>query len=124
MRIGGIFNQFIQIRTNQMKKIISILAITLASFARADYKDTSNIKIELISVWTASGDILVQTKPIHSIQGLACTSDYWLKLSETAAGYDGTLSMLLSAQATQATVTVRAYDDQGTDFCKLGGLSG
>jgi len=108
----------------QMKKIISILAITLASFAQGDYQDTSNLKIELISVWATSGDILVQTKPKHNIQGLSCTSDYWLKLSETAAGYDGTLSMLLSAQATQTTVTVRAYDDQGTDFCKLGGLSG
>ena len=102
-----------------MKKIISILAITLASFSHGDYKDTSNIKIKLISVWTSSGDILVQTNPKHNIQGLACTSDYWLKLDKTAAGYDGTLSMLLSAQATQATVTVRAYDDQGTDFCRL-----
>ena len=107
-----------------MKKIISILAITLASFSHADYNDTNNIKIELVSVWTTSGDILVQTNPKHTIQGLSCTSDYQLKLSETAVGYDGTLSMLLSAQATQATVTVRAYDDQGTDFCKLGGLSG
>lgn len=102
-----------------MKIIISILAITLACFAHADYKDTSNIKIELVSVWTTSGDILVQTSPKHNIQGLGCSSDYWLKLSQTAQGYDGTLSMLLSAQSTQAKVTVRAYDDQGTDFCRL-----
>jgi len=102
-----------------MKKIISILAITLASFSHGDYKDTSNIKIKLISVWTSSGDILVKTNPKHNIQGLSCTSDYWLKLSETALGYDGTLSMLLSAQATQAKVTIRAIDDQGTDFCRL-----
>jgi hypothetical protein len=55
-----------------MKIIISILAITLTCFARADYKDTSNIKIELVSVWTTNGDILVQTSPKHSISGLAC----------------------------------------------------
>jgi len=59
-----------------MKKIISILAITLASFSHADYNDTNNIKIELVSVWTTSGDILVQTNPKHTIQGLSCTSDY------------------------------------------------
>ena len=102
-----------------MKKFVLILAITIASFAYGDYKDTGNVKIELVSVWTENGDILVQTKPKHSIQGLVCTSDYWLKLNKTAIGYEGTLSMLLSAQATQATVTVRAYDDQGTDFCRL-----
>ena len=32
-----------------MKIIISTLAITLASFSHADYKDTSNIKIELVN---------------------------------------------------------------------------
>ena len=102
-----------------MKKITPLLAIAFVGFAHSDYVDTSNLKIELISVWTTSGDILVQTNPKHNIQGLACTSDYWLKLSETALGYDGTLSMLLSAQATQAKVTIRAIDDQGTDFCRL-----
>ena len=102
-----------------MKKIISILAITLASFSHADYNDTNNITIELISVWTTSGDILVQTKPKHNIQGLGCSSDFWLKLNKTAGGYDGTLSILLSAQATQSKVIIRDYDDQGTDLCRL-----
>ena len=57
------------------------------------------MKIKLVSVWTVSGDILVKASPKHSTSGLACGSDYWLKLSKTAIGYQGTLSMHLSAQA-------------------------
>jgi len=103
-----------------MKNLIILLTLILVNGSYADYKDTNNVKIQLVSVWTESGDILVQTSPKHDISGLGCGSDYWLKLSKTAIGYDGTLSMLLSAQATQAKVTVRAHDDQGTDFCRLG----
>ena len=106
-----------------MNKAVLIGIFTLLGMisfnGNADYKDTGNVTIQLVSVWTVSGDILVQTKPKHSITGLGCSSDYWLKLSKTAAGYKGTLSMLLSAQASQSKVTIRAVDDQGTDFCRL-----
>ena len=102
-----------------MKKLLFLLATFVVSTTYADYRDTGNVTIKLVSVWTDSGDILVQTNPRHDISGLNCSSDYWLKLNKSNSGYEGALSILLSAQATQSKVTVRAYDDQGTDFCRL-----
>ena len=103
-----------------MKNLLILLAAIVTASSYADYKDTGNVTINLLSVWADGGDILVQTNPKHDISGLGCGSDYWLKLNKSNAGYEGTLSMLLSAQATQVKVTVRAHDDQGTDFCRLG----
>ena len=102
-----------------MKNILFLITTIIAGYTFADYKDTGNVTIKLVSVWTDSGDILVQTNPRHDISGLNCSSDYWLKLNKSNPGYEGALSILLSAQATQSKVTVRAYDDQGTDFCRL-----
>lgn len=83
----------------------------------AGYQDSHNLTVEQISVWGSSGQLLVQTKPKHSIEGLGCSSDYWLK--KTDEGYDALLSILLAAQMAKKTITVRAVDDAGTDFYRL-----
>ena len=93
--------------------------LLVMSGANAAYKDTSNVKIHFISAWASDGGVLVQTNPQHSIDGLGCESAYWLKLSADQAGYNTVIAMLLSAHVTQMPVTVRAVDDQGTDFCRL-----
>jgi hypothetical protein len=80
-------------------------------------KDTE-AKVEFLSVWTNSGDLLVQTNPKHDITDLNCTNDYWLVLDKSELGYEPTLSILLSAQVTQKTVVFRAEDVNG-EFCRL-----
>lgn len=102
-----------------MKKYLVITALFLSSYASAAYKDTGNVKVHLVSAWASEGGILLQTNPQHSIEGLGCDSSYWLKLNVDQPGYNAIVSMLLSAQATQKPITVRAVDDQGTDFCRL-----
>ena len=102
-----------------MKFPLVTLLLSISCITNAAYKDTSNVKVHLISVWSSSGDVLVQINPQHNIDGLECESAYWLKLNKDAAGHDSTLSLLLSAQVTQKPVTVRAYDDAGSDFCRL-----
>lgn len=88
----------------------------------ASHKDTSDVNIELVSVWTSDGDVLVQTNPRHDISGLTCTDNYWLVLDKSAIGYETTLSMLLAAQASSAKVTVRASDDNSHNICRLSRL--
>ena len=99
-----------------MKYFVIIIGILISSLASAAYKDTGNVKVQLISAWASEGGILLQTNPQHSIEGLSCESSYWLKLNVDQPGYSAIVSMLLSAQATQRPITVRAVDDQGTDF--------
>ncbi len=104
----------------RVSKIVFLLSMMFLSHAAmAAYKDTSNVTIQLISVWTSSGDILVQTNPKPDITGLTCTNDYWLTLDKDDLGYQATLSMLLSAQATQRKVNISAQDNNGDQFCKL-----
>lgn len=88
------------------------------SAAVANTLDSSGLTIKLLSVWADDGGVLVQTEPKHSIEGLSCTGDYWLRLSKDAAGYEALLSVLLSAQATQSKITVRA-GESGSEFCNL-----
>jgi hypothetical protein len=60
-------------------KTLSFLFASIISIATyADYKDTGNITIKLVSVWANSGDICIQTNPKHDINGLDFGSDYWL----------------------------------------------
>jgi hypothetical protein len=102
-----------------MKNVFIILIATISFGVQATTKDSSNVKVQLISAWASSGGILLQTNPKHSIEGLSCTNDYWLELDKNQPGYQAILSMLLSAQATQKTITVRAVDDNSSDFCRL-----
>ncbi len=102
-----------------MKKLIYVLLSTLCFPVFADYKETSNLQISQISAWGSSGELLIQTNPKHSIEGLGCTSNYWLKLRKTDDGYQAMLSMLMTAQIAKTSVLVRAIDDVGTDFCRL-----
>ncbi|WP_218418481.1 hypothetical protein [Alteromonas lipotrueae] len=108
-----------------MKKILvqflTLLFISDCALG-ASYKDTDNVNIHLISVWTSNGEVLVQTNPKHDVSGLSCTNNFWLVLKKDSAGYEATLSMLLSAQATRTNVTVRASDDNSNDFCRLSRL--
>ncbi|MFL0805626.1 MAG: hypothetical protein K6L81_18075 [Agarilytica sp.] len=62
---------------------------------------------------------MVQTKPKHDVSGLVCESNYWLELSKEHEGYEATLSLLLASQMAGKSITVRAVDDMGTDFCRL-----
>jgi hypothetical protein len=102
-----------------MKTVFTILIAMISFGAQATIKDSSNVKVQLISAWASSGGILLQTNPQHSIEGLSCTNNYWLELDKNQPGYQAILSMLLSAQATQKTITVRAVDDNNSDFCRL-----
>ena len=102
-----------------MKSVFIILTAMMTFGTQGATKDSSNVKVQLLSAWASSGGILLQTNPKHSIAGLSCTNDYWLELDKNQSGYQAILSMLLSAQATQKTITVRAVDDNSSDFCRL-----
>ncbi len=104
-----------------MSKAMELLLIGLLLSAPvyAAQLDSSNVKVQLISVWASSGDVLLQTNPRHNIAGLACSNDFWLVLDKDQLGYEGILSLLLSAQAQQSNITVRAVDDIGSNFCRL-----
>lgn len=102
-----------------MKNILVFLMAVLSLGVQATTKDSSNLKVQLISAWASSGGILLQTNPKHSVAGLSCTNDYWLELNKNQPGYQTILSMLLSAQVTQKNITVRAIDDNNSDFCRL-----
>lgn len=102
-----------------MNKLILFVIFSFSASVLASHKDSSGLLVAQISVWGASGDILIQTNPKHSIEGLSCESDYWLKLRKTDEGSQALLSMLMAAQLANKTVLVRAVDDAGTDFCRL-----
>ena len=103
----------------KFKLIILILAVVFSRFANALYKDTNNVKVKLISVWTSSGDILVQTEPRANIEGLTCTKDYWLILEKNTEGFESTLSMLLTAQTSKQSILISAIDNADNDYCKI-----
>ena len=103
-------------------RAIAIFVALIVGFmgsAQAAYKDSSDVKVKLISVWSLSGGVLLQTEPKPDISGLTCSNDYWLVLSTTAAGYQPTIAMLMAAQATGKSITVRAEDNSGNEFCLL-----
>lgn len=102
-----------------MKKLLGLSFLMLSLGAFAGHKDSHDLQVEQISVWGDSGDLLVQTSPKHNIEGLSCSSDYWLKLHRSDEGYEALSSMLIAAQMAGTTITVRAVDDAGTDFCRL-----
>ena len=102
-----------------MEKLLATGFLMLSLGAFAGHIDTHDLKVEQISVWGDSGDLLVQTSPKHNIEGLSCSSDYWLKLNKNDEGYEALSSMLIAAQMAGKTITVRAVDDAGTDFCRL-----
>ena len=107
-----------------MKAVIAIF-VTLSFFSQpllAATVTTSNVKVVAVSVYTGTGQVLVETDPRPDISGLDCTSDYWLILSDDSntSGYRATLSVLLTAEATQTNVDVRADNNGGNQFCKLG----
>lgn len=107
-------------KSSKLTQILCLLPILLSvSAAYAASKDTNNVKVKLISVWTSNGNILVQTNPRANILGLTCTNDYWLVLYKNDLGYQAALSMLLSAQVTQKGVSVSAEDNSGNEFCRL-----
>ncbi|NOX75835.1 MAG: hypothetical protein GXP17_04320 [Gammaproteobacteria bacterium] len=103
----------------KFKTIIAIILFVTSAQSMAAYKDSNNVKIKLISVWSQNGNILVQTNPRPDVSDLTCTSDYWITLDKNDPGYQATLSLLLSAQATQRGVNVRVDDSFGSQFCKL-----
>ena len=99
--------------------IIVALLLIFSAQSMAAFKDYKVVKVRFISVWSASGGILVQINPKPDLSGLTCTNDYWLTLDKNVSGYEAALSLLLSAQASQRNVTVRADDSSGSEFCKL-----
>ena len=101
------------------KLLIIFLLLASSSIQAASYKDSYGLKVNLISVWSSSGEALIQTSPRHSIEDLSCTNDYWLVLDKTTDGYDAILSLLLTAQSADKYVTIRAIDDNNSNFCRL-----
>jgi len=102
-----------------LKIVVTLICFSLPHVVLADFKDTSNVTVALISVWTNNGDVLVQTNPRPDISGLTCTNDYWLRLNKSEVGFDATLAMLLSAHAAKHNISVSAQDNDGDDFCRL-----
>ncbi len=100
-------------------KLCLLFSLVVGGLTRAAYKDTHNVKIKLISIWTKSGGLLVQTEPRPNITGLNCTKDYWLEVAQTDLGIDATLSILLAAQTTNKLVNISAADDNGGEYCRL-----
>ena len=108
-----------------MKKLAQISAAIATSFfavtgTASAATNTANVTIELVSVYSDSNVLYVQTSPRHSLDS-GCTSDFWLSVSTNAANFDAMLSAILTAQAQQSTVTVTAENDnaQRNQFCKL-----
>ena len=85
----------------------------------AEYKDSGDVKVEFISVWSSTGDTLIQTSPRHDISGLSCTDNYWLVLDKSKGGFEPALALLMSAQASGARIVVRYDDEGGGKFCRL-----
>ncbi len=100
-------------------KIVGIVTVLIASNVNAAFKDTNNVKVEMISVMSKSGNISVRTTPRPDLSGLTCTNNNWLVLYKDDIGYNATLAMLLSAQATQKAIKISAEDDNGNEWCKL-----
>lgn len=106
---------------NFLKKIVIAAAMFMSipnSFSAT--KDTLNVEVSLLSVWTtANGNVLVQTNPRHSMEGLTCSNNYWLVLAKGDIGFETTLTMLLASQAKGSKVHITASDNGGSDFCLL-----
>ena len=109
-------------RTRTICAMCLLMALGSPGGASADYQDSSNRTVKLVSVWVASGDVLVQALPRPDIDRLRCTSDHWLMLDDSERGFDTALAMLLTAQASKAKVLLRADDDIVSSdgrFCRL-----
>lgn len=104
---------------NLMRKAILIVAIFCCSNAIGAVQSTSDLFVELISVFN-SGTIYVQTNPRHDLTGLTCTSDFWLELPAVGtAPHDAMLATLLAAHHSGAKVIITADDSGGGQFCRL-----
>lgn len=103
----------------KIRNLLGALLFLCVFEASAATKDTKNATIELISIWTSNGNILVQTKPRADISGLTSTNNYWLTLNKNVVGHEATLALLMSAQASGAKVIVRADDSSGGQLCSL-----
>ncbi len=101
-----------------VKSILLAIAI-LPHAVIAAYKESADLRVVMVSVWSQNGDVLVQTDPRPDISGLTCSSDHWLVLNQGEPGYQAALSLLLAAQSTRTSVVVRAEDNSGSQFCKL-----
>jgi len=105
---------------NAIRTILIYLALITPSTAFAASTTTDNVAVQLLSVTANNSALLVQTSPRHSLTGLNCTDDYWLVLSHNEVGFDAMLALLLAAQRSGSTLLVRADDNGGAQFCKLG----
>ena len=94
--------------------------VAMSGAASAAWRDYEG-KVSEISVWTASGGLLVRMRSgNYDVSGLACSSGWWLYLNQTDVGYTSTLKMLMAAQVADRTVRLRGDDTQlSGDFCKL-----
>lgn len=103
-----------------MNKVFVLLVLLVSSGVFAEWKDSSSVSVELISVWGKTGDALIQTNPKATITDLKCTDNYWLTLDKTDPGFQSIMAMLLAAQMSGKTITVRAEDDGVTkSYCRL-----
>ena len=101
------------------RDIILPMVLFFSASANSTYKDTFNVKVDLLSAWSISGAVLVQTDPRPNITGLSCSNDYWLILNKVDLGYDAMFSMLLVAQTMQTPIIVRAENNGNNQFCHL-----
>lgn len=103
--------------------LISILPISSFAIVQFEEKQTQNVFVSEISIRhnsvNGASDVLVQTEPRHSIEGLSCASDYWMILTPDDVGHEIMVTLLKNAQKLQLPVTVNVIDDTSPDFCRL-----
>ncbi len=99
------------------KSLFAIVLMAMPSVSLAQ-TTTEDVKISMVSLTQTGAGVNIQTEPRHQLDN--CTNDYWLSLSKGASGenYELLLSMVLTAQAADSTVTVVAKG-LGGDFCQL-----
>lgn len=105
-----------------MKKLLLIFSLMASIFTAPTTAGdllTKDLKVKLISIEENTGNILVQFHPRHSINGLACTDDYWASLSKNSLVHQEMLSVLLTAYASQKPMNITVSDDPQSTFCKL-----
>ncbi len=104
----------------KIKLVIISTSLILASHFSAAGVQTKNVEVALLSLsLNSNGNILVQTSPRPNLTGLTCTNSYWLVLGSDEVGFETSVSMLLSAQATKNPIDITAENNGSSDYCLL-----
>lgn len=101
-----------------MKKML-FLFILFSCTANAAHKYTERVKIDRVSVYDQNGAVMIHTEPQHSVEGTACTEEFWIRLNTEDQNYQTLLSLILSAQASRTSADIAVTDEFGGATCYL-----